>query len=261
MQKQDIQLIAFDLDGTIYNGKQIIEGALNAISFFRKIEKKICFFTNNSGQSRKQIFNKLIEFKIDLIESEVYCCSYAALLYFRSEQFSNLHVIGSENLKNDLINSGFKVNNQVNNIDAILIGMDLDFNYLKLSIAYEIVQNNKNCKIIICNADNNFPVEGGIRKPGCGPIVAAFLNACDRNYDFMLGKPNTYILDTISKELEIKAENILVVGDSYHSDIHMAQVYGAKSVLINEYKDEVIQNTIVIDQISDLKMAYLKNFK
>lgn len=257
----DIKLIAFDLDGTIYNGNQIINGALDSISYFRNLGKEVRFFTNNSGLTRKQIFNKLTNLKIELIESDVYCCSYAALLFLREERLNNLHVIGSESLKNELVNAGFNVNSQNSNINAILIGMDLDFNYQKLAIAFEVLQNNEDCKIIICNADNNFPSENGIRKPGCGPIVSAFLNASERNFDFMLGKPNTYILDIICNEQNIKPENILVVGDSYQSDIQMANNYGTKSILISNDKNELFQNTIVINQINDVKSVFPKFFK
>ena len=257
---QEIRLIAFDLDGTIYNGNQIIDGAIEIIKFFREQRKFLCFFTNNSGQSRKQIFEKLLRMGIELSEKEVFCCSYAALRYSQQEGFRNLYIIGSESLKDDFTKAGFLVNKGSMDIDAILIGIDIDFSYQKLTIAYEVMQRNESCKIVVCNTDSNFPVENGLRKPGCGPIVSAVLNASGRNYDFMLGKPNTYILDIIVTDLKLRPDEVLVVGDSYYSDIQMAQKYGAKSILIDD-KNDIIENTLVVKSIKDIKSIFLKNFK
>src|SRR5665647_496375 len=100
--RSNIKVIAFDLDGTIYHGNQIIDGAHETIDFFRNIGKEICFFTNNSSQSRTQIFNKLYKFSINLLESDVYCCSYAFKVYLRTENFKNVFIVGSDVLKEEV---------------------------------------------------------------------------------------------------------------------------------------------------------------
>lgn len=258
--RSEIKLIAFDLDGTIYNGNQIIEGASDAITFFRNSGKHIRFFTNNSASSRRQIYSKLLNLNIELIENEVYCCTYAAAIYLKHERMFNLHVVGSETLKSELTREGFNINTQSSGIDAMLVGIDPDFNYNKLNAAFEIIQNNKDCKIIVSNTDNSFPSENGLRKPGCGAIVASLLSTFERNYDFMLGKPSTYILDIISKETAIDPEGILVVGDSYHSDIQMAKSGGAKSVFICGKTDRKFTDTIAIEKIKDIKEIFTKYF-
>lgn len=233
--RSDIKVIAFDLDGTIYNGAQIINGALETIEFFRKIGKKICFFTNNSSLSRIQIFTKLRKFSINLTETDIYCCSYAVKVYLREEKYKNLFVIGSNVLKEEVSNSGINVFNEARNnqIDALLIGMDVDFSFFKLSQAYEVLQRNDSCKIIVCNMDCNFPVEDGLRKPGCGAIASSILVASNRDFDFMIGKPNSYMLNLIAKEKNVLPKEILVIGDSFESDIAMANNTNSHSILID----------------------------
>lgn len=51
----DIDAVLFDLDGTIYEGSRIIDGANEAIVYFRDNGKKVFFTTNNSTKTRQQI--------------------------------------------------------------------------------------------------------------------------------------------------------------------------------------------------------------
>ena len=256
--RDNIKLVAFDLDGTIYNGNKLITGALEIIDFFKRKGKKICFFTNNSSLSRDQIFDKLLGFSIDLCVSDVYCCSYAIPFFLRKENYKSIFIIGSSTLSDEVSKSGINVTNEIadNNVDALLIGLDADFNYTKLARAYETLQRNKLCKIIVCNMDSNFPVENGLRKPGCGSIVSSILFASDRRIDFMIGKPDPFILDMIGKENNVLPKNILVIGDSFDSDIQMANNLNAHSILIDNIGIINSQRKITVSCLSEIDKIY-----
>lgn len=260
--KSKINLVAFDLDGTIYNGNQLISGSLKTIDFFIEQGKEICFFTNNSSNTRTQIFNKLRNFSINLSETDVYCCSYAIQVYLREEKFKNLYIIGSNSLMEELSNSGINIVNDIENkkIDALLIGMDIDFNYSKLAKAYEVLQRNGRCKIIVCNMDYDFPIENGMRKPGCGAIVSSILAASKKDIDFMIGKPNTYILDLIRKEKNVLYENMLIIGDSFESDIFMANKANAHSILIDNSGSNNSMSTVVVNYIYKIQKVFEKYY-
>ncbi len=261
--KKGIDLILFDLDGTIYNGNQLIDGALETIGFFKKLNKKICFLTNNSGSTRIQIFEKLKGFSIDLIDTDVYNCSYAAGKYLTEKAYNNIHVIGSDNLIEEVSNININIINSVSekiNIDAILIGLDKAFDYTKLANAYEILQTNPYCKIIICNMDYDFPIENGLKKPGCGAIAASILSISNKKIDFMIGKPNTYILDLIQKEKNISIENMLIIGDSIESDIQMAKNANTHSILISNSQKTNSPKTITTKSIKKIQEIFYDYF-
>jgi HAD superfamily hydrolase (TIGR01450 family) len=257
-----IKIIAFDLDGTIYNGNQIIAGANETIDFLRYSGKEICFFTNNSSQSRTQIFNKLRNFSINLLETDVYCCTYATKIYLKTENFKNVFIVGSEVLKEEVSLLGINVVSEKteSKIDAMLIAFDVDFNYSKLATVYEVLQLNNHCKIIVSNIDSSFPVENGLRKPGCGAIASSIFAASGRNYDFMVGKPNSYILDLIAKEKQTLLEEILVIGDSYESDIKMAKSTNAHSILIDTLGINDTGDTITVNCINDIQKIFCKYY-
>ena len=260
--KNTISLVAFDLDGTIYNGNQIISGAMETIAFFKKLGKDVCFFTNNSNYTRTQIHTKLRNFSIELSNQDVYCCSYAIQIFLKEKGIKNIHIIGSKTLIEEISHSNVNIKNDVDieDIDVLLIGMDLEFNYSKLAKAYEVLQKNKNCKIVVCNMDYSFPVENGLRKPGCGAIVSSILSVSEREIYFMIGKPNTYILDIIGKEKNTSLDNILVIGDSLESDIQMAQNANAQSILIDNSENNYLNNIITVDSINQIPKIFNKYF-
>ena len=54
-----IKAVLLDLDGTVYNGSILIDGAKEAVDSIRDRGIRLFFFTNKSGRSRKAIADKL----------------------------------------------------------------------------------------------------------------------------------------------------------------------------------------------------------
>jgi len=234
-KKDEIKLVVFDLDGTIYNGNQLVDGALETIDFFKKNGLRVTYFTNNSSRSRTQLYEKLKDFSIELNENDVYSCSYAAKHYIEENKFKNIYILGSQELVDEVSKAKITVcqDKYRQDIDTLLVGMDTEFTYCKLADVYEMIQRNDRLKIIVCNMDYNFPTENGIKKPGCGAIASVILNTSGRKVDFIIGKPSSFILKLISKEENILLKNMLIIGDSYESDIQMAINSNVRSILID----------------------------
>ena len=86
--------------------------------------------------------------------------------------------------------------------------------------------------------------------PGCGSIVAAIENCSERKVDFIVGKPNSYMLELLMKDHNITKDQIMVVGDSYMSDIAMAKSLGCKSILISQNDSDVTTIRSIKDLVS-----------
>lgn len=74
---EDTKAVAFALDGTVYRGSQLIDGVDEVIRHCRKLGKSIFFLTNNSSETRSQIFHKLRGMGIDCTFREVLTSGYA----------------------------------------------------------------------------------------------------------------------------------------------------------------------------------------
>ena len=226
-----IKLFAFDLDGTLYKGENLLTGAKELITFLRQEKYHVVFHTNASMKNPKQIAEKINLLGINCDEIDVFNPTRLAPDFLKKYEINNVYVIGSDSFKDEL------VKNEINVIDSILadhvvVALDPYFNYNKLSNALSIIL--KEGKLIIANRDNKYPVGNNWYLPGCGAIVSAIETAAGCNICFEIGKPNIYMMEKISEQYNVNNDEIVVIGDSYDSDIQMAFNYKCKSILIEE---------------------------
>lgn len=246
------KVFAFDLDGTIYTGNRLVEGAYEIVNYLRQRGAKVVFFTNSSTRSVQQVYDKLKRMGLNPTLEDIHTSARAAAIYTSKKYISQVHCIGTDGLKSELQSFGVRVTDAEYTAEAIVIGLDPDFSYAKLS---EIMPYRETrCLLIACNRDKSYPIENNIYLPGCGPIVAAVEEALGRNIDFITGKPNTFMLDILSHQLDCNNTDITVIGDSYESDIQMAMRYGVKSFLLSTTRDaKITDSTIQISNIIEIR--------
>lgn len=245
-----VKVFAFDLDGTIYKGNTIIDGAADLISYITDKGIRVIYFTNSSTRTREQVLDKLGRMGLVTSLNEVYTSAYATAVYATEKSFTNVCCIGTDGLKREFESVGIGVTKDVSSADALIVGLDPEFNYSKLA---EIMPfRDSACPIIACNRDRSYPVEDGISLPGCGPIVAAVEDALGRKIDCVTGKPSTYMMELLTTDWNYINSDIVVVGDSYDSDIQMAKRYGSRSFLISNDTNQCINGTTIVQEIGDI---------
>ena len=226
-----INSVVFDLDGTLYLGEKVVEGAREAVSALERQGFRIFYFTNNSGKTRRQIVDKLdrLGFKADMWNT--YCASYAVSAYLAKNKISPVYLIGADGLKSELTSRNIKIRDDPETVSAVVVGLDPLFNYGKLAVALEAIDCG--AKLIVANTDPAYPVENNRRLPGCGSIVAAVVAASGHAPDFHVGKPNTYMLELLCKDHGFSLEEVCVVGDVPESDMAMAENFQCQGVLFD----------------------------
>jgi HAD superfamily hydrolase (TIGR01450 family) len=238
---ENIKLVIFDLDGTIYMGNKLIEGAGETINHIRNTGRNICFLTNNSTKTRVQIYEKLKRLGIDCTTEEVFTSGYVATIYLKRNNIKSVYVCGSDDLKYEFEQEGVSVATEQDAMN-LFIGYDILFNYEKLTKAFHAAQKSE--KIIAANVDAFYPGENGVLYPGCAAMVGAIERSIKRESDVIIGKPNTLMLEIISSQYNVNNHEILMVGDNYDSDILMAKKNNSPAVLIGENRDGIkcVQN-------------------
>ncbi len=95
----DIEVVFLDLDGTIYMGEDLIEGALD---FLNRIEKKGIrrfFLSNNSSKSVKQYLSKLENLGIPATEEEILLSTHDLLAWLASNEVNKTYLVGTDGMK------------------------------------------------------------------------------------------------------------------------------------------------------------------
>lgn len=184
----NIQNFLFDCDGVLYRGIDPMPGATQTIQTLLDNEKRVFFVTNNAASSRKELKEKLERVlklpEATLLEEEMMVGSaYVAAEYLRSHLMKKtepeprqkrVHVIGTAGLCKELQSAGFDVTGGPNPtgtpsgmsrdelaayafpegvVDAVVIGLDNDFNYHKLCVATVLLQRNPQALLIATNRD------------------------------------------------------------------------------------------------------------
>ena len=250
-----IKLFAFDLDGTLYIGENAVAGAVDLISYLRE-RYQVVFFTNNSSKTVSQVHEKLNSLKIECKLNEVYTSSSSTAVYLREAGIDNLYVVGSQGFRSELESNGLKILDN-DSAENLVVGMDSNFNYNKIAIALSVLLNGG--KFIVCNEDRSFPVGENRFLPACGAMVGAISAAAGKRPDFIVGKPNTYILSRISETFAVGNNEIMVVGDSYESDVMMALNYNCKAILVN--RNGVANEGVVVMKNLNKLLQYIRRGK
>lgn len=246
----------FDLDGTLFRGQKVIDGAPEALEEIRANGIKTFYMTNSATKSRSELVEKLNKMGFDVKMNEIYCSAYLAARYLaKNHKGKKIYVIGENGLLKELENHQIKSQDDG---QVVIVGLDRKLNYEKLAKAHINLDNG--AVFLATNNDATYPVEKG-SMPGCGAIVAA-LECSSGKKAYILGKPNTYFMELIEQEQKLMKKDILMVGDRLDTDILFAKNCEVKSALVlsgNAKRSDV--SAIKPDYIFDSVVELSKNIK
>lgn len=197
-----------DLDGTIYEGKKRIPAGERFVHRLQERQIPYLFVTNNTTRRPETIQAMLAEqFNIVTPLETIYTASLATIDYMNDlGKDKTVYVIGEDGLKSAIYEAGYV--EDTNNPAYVVVGLDTDLTYEKLTIATLAIQ--KGATFIGTNPDLNIPTERG-HLPGAGSLLA-LLEAATRIKPAIIGKPKSIIMD---KALEIlgteKSQTIMVL--------------------------------------------------
>ena len=236
-----MNIIATDLDGTIYLQSKIIPGVKDSIIDGNKNNLKFIFITNNSSETPNQIKHKLE----NMLSCEVNLSDIVSPLVILKNYLNNLdskiYVHGSSNLKEYVTTSS----NELCSIDKseiILIGRTESYSrYDVESIADAF---NRGIDVFAMNKDLTFPINDVEFKDGNGAMVREIENLIESNIN-SFGKPDLFYSQYLLNQFpKITA----VIGDRVDTDVLLAKEINAKSYLVNSS----IENHLD-ENISDFK--------
>lgn len=234
-----IKGLAIDMDGTVYKGSVPIPGAKEFISSLNRNGIPYMFVTNNSSKGRKQYYDKLEGMGFDIDMKNVLTSGTAALRFLKDNRpGKKVYVIGTGSYMEDVREYGIELSDD--DPDIVLLSFDRELTYEKINKGYMFIKNG--AEYIATHPDDLCPTEDDY-DVDIGAFIAMYSYLLKKE-PLVIGKPNRLLLDMAAAEMNIRPEDIAMVGDRLYTDMKMAVDNGMSSILVlsGETSEEDLRN-------------------
>lgn len=220
----------FDLDGTIYKGNTIIDGAIETINKIKTFAEKLIFVSNKTTDLPEDYFQFLKSAGAEIYPDDIITSAIVIGNYLK-ENFNGkkFYSIGEKKFISYLMNCGLKYSEKSDEIEIVIITLDRTFNFSKLEIAASALENG--ARFFAANIDETCPVENG-EITDAGSIISALEKRTHKKLELHFGKPSDFMQSFIKETLNNDLTNTLLIGDRTSTDIFMANKMKIDSVLV-----------------------------
>jgi len=222
----------FDMDGVLYRGDEPLGGVADALNAITVRERRYMLATNNSMSTPATYVEKLAGMGIKVDEEAILTSGLATrdFLAARLPEGAGLFVIGMPALREQLFagTSFHPVQYGEEQPNAVVVGLDLTFDYAKLKTANAAVRAG--AMFVATNTDATLPTEFGLI-PGAGTMVAALTVACGQE-PIVIGKPETPLIELSLARIGVEASRSVMIGDRLDTDILAGYRTGMLTVLV-----------------------------
>ncbi len=246
-----IEGIFFDISGVLLDGAELIPNADKAINYIEEKNLPYRLITNTSQQPRSNLVKQLQDAGINALEEHIYTAPLAAKDYVLDHSLRPFC----------LIHRGLKCEfSEVTQSDpnAVIIGDAADdFNYANLNHAFRLCLEGAP---LIAIGHNKYFKKSGDFFLDTGPFVAAIEYACDIEA-VITGKPSVDFFNQVLANIQLKAEQVALIGDDIYGDIQGAINTGLESRLVRtgKYRDGDENKTTPVANVVDNVLAAVED--
>jgi len=245
--------LLLDLDGTIFQGRSLIPGALETLLFLQNAQIPYRFITNATRMTKKKLVLMLGDMGLPVSSVDIFAAPHAAAIYCQNKGYKKiLLAVPDREIEEDF--SSFQLVDY--NPDAIVLGdMGAGFTFNLINDLFNHILGGSE---LVAMHKNRFWKSADGYSVDVGAFVSALEYASGRPASVM-GKPSSNLFFLASQEWNLPAEKILMVGDDIEGDIGGALNAGMESVLVKtgKFRAETFQSSnikprCIIDSIADL---------
>lgn len=226
-QLNDIDAVFLDLDGTIYLGGDLIEGAEAFLQRCTKRGVRRYFLSNNSSKSVEQYLKKLHGLGLEAEAEDVLLSTHDLLAWLNKEDVTETWMVGTEGMRSMLEEQGIATTSSAP--QYVVLGYDTELTYDKISTAS--IHMHAGVPLVASHPDMVCPSpDGGL--PDVGAYLAMFKATTGHGPVHITGKPNAGMILHKIEALGLEPGRCAMVGDRLYTDMAMATRAGVVGVLV-----------------------------
>ncbi|MEX2501684.1 MAG: HAD-IIA family hydrolase [Trueperaceae bacterium] len=207
--------LLFDLDGCIWFGDDLADGAAELVRDLRASGRTVGFVTNISSGRSHQIAEKLTRLGIPATSDQVLMPVEALAEHPRMLARPATFVIGQADLR-AAVAELTEVTNDPDRAELVLLSRDPQLHYDDLADALQPLL--RGAPLLALNVDLRVPVANGRILPGAGALATALATAAGIEVE-VVGKPSRFFLDAALRRFGVDRDQAVMVGDTLDSDI------------------------------------------
>jgi len=221
------KVIFLDLDGTVYLGDKLIDGAARFLAYLRQRNIAHYFLSNNSSRSKKDYVTKLLGFGIQAGTDQIILSTDGVIEFLTELRINRVYVVGTQSMKNMFHQAG--INPESSQPEYVILGYDTELTYTKLREAALFLQNK--VELIATHCDLVCPTPNG-PIPDVGSMLALFEKATGKKPIRIFGKPNPEMIAHVLKRHNAKPQDAVMIGDRIYTDMELANQIGCDFILV-----------------------------
>ena len=224
---EGIEAVFLDLDGTLYLGDDMIEGALDFLLRLKEKGVQRFFLSNNSSKSVTQYLEKLQGMGVPAASEDILLSTHDLLAWLSANGVSETYLVGTSGMRQMIEDAGVSTDSV--NPQYVVLGYDTEITYEKLSTAS--IHLHKGVPMVASHPDVVCPSpDGGL--PDTGAYMDLFEATTGVRPEHICGKPNAGRLLHKVEELGLRPDQCAMVGDRLYTDMEMAERAGVHGVLV-----------------------------
>ncbi|HSG91158.1 MAG TPA: TIGR01458 family HAD-type hydrolase, partial [Pseudomonadales bacterium] len=248
--------VLLDMDGVLYEGERLIEGAVEALHWIRAQGLPHLLLTNTSSRPRSALVAKLAGLGIDVSADEILTPAVAAGDWIRSEGVGPVALFCEASTAEDLGQVEVLAADAESGAGAVLVGdLGARWDFATLNRAFRLLMASERPRLLALGMTRYWRAEDGLRLD-TAPFVAALEHAAGIEA-VVLGKPSPLFFAAALARLDVAAGEAVMVGDDVRTDVGGAQAAGLQGVLVRTGKfreadlDGDVRPDAVIDSLAD----------
>jgi HAD superfamily hydrolase (TIGR01458 family) len=253
MKLENIDGFLFDLDGVLFVGNKVIDGAIETIDFLKNKKFPLRFLTNTTTRSHDSLFQKIQRLNLPINKDEILTPPRMAVKYLKKLDNPKLLLILEEETKTEF--DQFTIDEK--SPDYIILGhYGNRWNYDLLNKLFKMIMNGS--KILALHKGRYWQTDEGLTLD-IGTFVAGLEHATSQKA-VVIGKPSPEFFRIALSSIDISPQNAVMVGDDIINDIKGAQEMGMQTILVKtgKFRQDILETSninpsYVVDSIASLQ--------
>lgn len=245
--------ILFDLDGVIYQGETLVDGAKSTIRILEGAGIPYCFITNSTRRTKSSLVVHIEQMGLKTETNKVFAAPHAAIEYCKMKNFKRmLLIVPDPEMKKDFCS--FELVDK--NPEVIVLGdMGSQFSFELLNRIFIYLMDG--CQIVAMHK-NRYWIDSSGPRMDLGAFVSALEYASGRKV-IITGKPNRKFFHLAVRYLGCHPSVVYMIGDDIEADICGAKNAGINAILVKtgKFNEDLLSNSkiqpdYIIESIADL---------